>query len=169
MNYSSEKKSARIKSGFTLIEILVVIGIIAILATVVLIAINPARQFAQARNSQRVSNVNTLLNAIGQRIADNKGLFRLSTDPTCTVDLPTTTINMGTSSAAILYDIRPCLVPTYLSEIPIDPTVGVFTSAAAYDTGYTVQRDANSGRITVTAPTSFSNASELNASTTATR
>ena len=61
--------------GFTLIEILVVIGIIAILATIVIIAINPARQFAQARNTDRTSSVNAILNAIGQRIADNKGIF----------------------------------------------------------------------------------------------
>ena len=65
--------------GFTLIEILVVIGIIAILATIAIIAINPARQFAQARNSQRYSNVESILNAIGQRVADNKGLFPVVT------------------------------------------------------------------------------------------
>src|ERR1700722_12408331 len=69
------KKQTQSLAGFTLIEILVVIGMIAILATIVIIAINPARQFAQGRNSQRVSNVNTILNAIGQRIADNKGVF----------------------------------------------------------------------------------------------
>ncbi len=63
------------KSGFTLIEILVVIGIIAILASIVIIAINPSKQFAQARNTQRQSGVNAILNAIGQRIADNKGVF----------------------------------------------------------------------------------------------
>ena len=50
--------------GFTLIEILVVIGIIAILAAIVIIAINPAKQFAQARNTQRTANVNAILNAI---------------------------------------------------------------------------------------------------------
>mgnify|MGYP001577336152 CR=1 FL=1 len=72
------------KRGFTLIEILVVIGIIALLATIVLIAINPARQFAQARDSQRVSNLNAILNAVGQRIADNKGLFRSTSDTVCT-------------------------------------------------------------------------------------
>ena len=67
-------------SGFTLIEILVVIGIIAVLATIVLIAINPARQFRQARDTQRTSNVNALLNAIGQYIADNKSITKLHSD-----------------------------------------------------------------------------------------
>ena len=47
--FSSKKK------GFTLIEILVVIGIMAVLATIVIIAINPAKQFAQARNADRTA------------------------------------------------------------------------------------------------------------------
>src|SRR3989338_5215704 len=73
INQRAQRQSAG--QGFTLIEILIVIGIIAILATIVIIAINPARQFAQARNTQRVSNTNAILNAVGQRIADGKGIF----------------------------------------------------------------------------------------------
>ena len=53
------EKFAR-QTGFTLIELLVVIGILAVLLAIVLIAINPARQFAQ-NNTQRASDVNAIL------------------------------------------------------------------------------------------------------------
>lgn len=37
------------QKGFTLIELLIVIGILAILTSVIIIAINPARNFAMER------------------------------------------------------------------------------------------------------------------------
>ena len=64
--YKSEK-------GFTLIELLVVIGILAILLAITLIAINPARQFGQANDTKRRSDINAILNAIGQYAASNSG------------------------------------------------------------------------------------------------
>ena len=128
--------------GFTLIEILVVIGIIAILAAVVIVAWNPARQFAQARNTQRCSNVNTLLNAVGQRMADNRGLW--VTGGTCTATLPSTATAIGSDTNNVNLD--PCIVPTYVSTMVMDPSVG-----AAGGTGYTIVQGAN-GRITVAAP-----------------
>lgn len=142
-------KKYNTREGFTLIEILVVIGLIAILAAVVIIAINPARQFAQGRNSQRVSNVNAILNAIGQNLADNKGTF------TCGSAIPTTAADIKKGGI----DLRPCLVPTYMPEIPYDPQNGnnacESSSACAtgsYDTDYNVVKDATSGRVTVSAP-----------------
>src|SRR5581483_10664502 len=76
------------EKGFTLIELLVVIGILAILLAITLIAINPARQFGQANDTKRRSDVNAILNAIGQYTASNTG--QLPTEITgLAVDTPT--------------------------------------------------------------------------------
>ena len=150
------KSITRKNQGFTLIEILVVIGIIAVLAAIVIVAINPAKQFAQARNTQRTSDVSTILNAIGQRIADNKGVFDGDfTIGTITYVCPTltaaTTYSIASSTGAGIIDLS-CLVPTYIpSQIPVDPNGGSWTSASDYDTKYTVTVD-STGRYTVAAP-----------------
>lgn len=130
--------------GFTLIEILLVLGIIAILAGIVLVAVNPSRQFKQARDSQRVSNVNAILNAIGQNIADNRGVFTCAGVATV---LPASPGEVMRSSGG--FDIRPCLVPVYLAELPHDPSVE--SAQGAYNTGYTVSRDETTDRITISA------------------
>jgi type IV pilus assembly protein PilA len=142
----------RFVRGFTLIEVLIVIGIIAVLAGIVIVAINPAKQFAQARNTERQSNVTAILNAIGQRIADNKGIFAGdfsvgSTTYSCDA-LPASDTDI--SSAGV--NLAKCLVPTYLStQIPVDPDGGSWTDDTNYDSNYHVVQD-DLGRVTVCAP-----------------
>ena len=52
------------KKGFTLLELLIVIGILAILATATVLVLNPAELLRQARDSQRVSDLASLNSAI---------------------------------------------------------------------------------------------------------
>jgi len=50
--------------GFTLIELLVVIAIIAVLSVVVILTLNPAELLRQSRDSNRISDLSTMKNAI---------------------------------------------------------------------------------------------------------
>lgn len=144
-------------SGFTLIEILVVIGLLAVLAGVVLIALNPGRQFAQARNTERTAGVTSILNAIGARVADNKGVFAGEfeaggEDYECPALAAGTTYRIASGGTGTI-DLS-CLTPTYIpARLPFDPsaTDAHWTSVADYDTGYEVEAD-EFGRFVVSAP-----------------
>ncbi|MDD4819192.1 MAG: prepilin-type N-terminal cleavage/methylation domain-containing protein, partial [Candidatus Colwellbacteria bacterium] len=58
-----------LKKGFTLVELLIVIAILAVLAAAVVIVLNPAELLAQARDSQRLNDLDTLKNALSIYIA----------------------------------------------------------------------------------------------------
>jgi prepilin-type N-terminal cleavage/methylation domain-containing protein len=141
-----------IKSGFTLIELLIVIGILTVLLAITLVAINPARQFAQANNTQRQSNVNAILNAVHEYAADHKGSL-----PTgITSSIKTITSTAGVSNV----DLCSLLVPTYIADIPVDPTAGTKTptgslctdAGATYASGYMITASGSASRVTITAP-----------------
>lgn len=53
------------KKGFTLLELLIVIGILAVLATAAVLVLNPAELLKQARDSTRVADLNSLHRTIG--------------------------------------------------------------------------------------------------------
>ena len=140
----TSRNKLSIQKGFTLIELLVVIGILAVLLAITLIAINPANQFAKANNTKRRSDVNAILNAVNQYMADNKGV------------LPT---GIGTTASTIANtgaDLCTVLVPRYIAALPVDPQTNsgaeVTDCGAAYDTNYEIVQSTGDSRITVSAP-----------------
>lgn len=74
------------KKGFTLIELLIVIGILAILAVAVILVLNPAEILAQARDSQRVSDLSSVKSAIALYLATASNAAIAGSGPTCTVN-----------------------------------------------------------------------------------
>ncbi len=130
------------------------IGIVVILMGIAIVAINPMRQFAMANNSRRWANTTAILSAVSQNIIDNRGIWCPTGDPLPTLTNPC----MGdsgqtpTAECASYYDICDCLVPRYISELPVDPTAGSWTDCTTYNTYYQVIQDATTGRVTVSAP-----------------
>lgn len=155
------------RKGFTLIELLVVIGIITILAAVVIVAVNPGRQFAQARDAQRRADLLQISNSVYQFAAEHNGNLPDTDGVDTTSDFPTTATCIGTATGApdSCFDLGAAtneagtevIVPTYIAEVPVDPGSG--TDA---NTRYTVYVDAN-GRIVASAT------SELSGTITVTR
>ena len=122
----------KLKRGFTLLEILLVIGIVAILAGIVIIAINPSKQLATVRNSQRKSDIKQVANAITQFYIDHS-YYPASTTFSTTI-LRTICPTGASTSPAAGFDCTNMLnlselVPTYITAIPRDPST---TATAGY-------------------------------------
>jgi prepilin-type N-terminal cleavage/methylation domain-containing protein len=81
--------------GFTLIELLVVIAIVAILAVVVVLTLNPAELLKQARDSNRISDLNTIKSGLSVYLSDVSSPS-LGTAGTCYISASSTnTANCG--------------------------------------------------------------------------
>lgn len=130
------------KKGFTLLEILLVVAAIAILAGIVILAINPAKQLAETRNSERWADVNTILNAVYQYAIDNDGNIPSAITTTQTEICADPS---GTCTGLVDFDDL-VLNQKYLVGIPSDPT-----GSSGNGAGYEIVKSANN-RITVSAP-----------------
>ena len=118
------------KKGFTLIELLIVIGILAILATTVVLVLNPAQLLAQARDTQRISDLSTVKSAIAVYLSTatdptlTAGPYSTS-DTTCgfgAASCTVTTSTVVTGSGWVAIDLTASSGGSPVSVLPIDPT-----------------------------------------------
>ena len=108
-----------------MLEILLVVGIIAILAGIVIVAINPSKQLATVRNTERKSDIKQIDSALTQYYIDH---FHYPTSLTSTLtEVCDTGANASSSGQtttctnAGLINLSE-LVPMYLTAIPRDPS-----------------------------------------------
>lgn len=138
-------KNSHIK-GFTLLELLLVVAIIAILAGVVIFAINPGKQLAETRNAQRKVDINTILNAVYQFTIDNNGTLPKYITTTQT-EICLTGTDTASATCGTLIDLEDLTnSEKYLVRIPLDPSGATTT----FGTGYHIFKTVNN-RVKVTA------------------
>jgi len=136
------------------VKILITLPIFLFLFLIILIsvlaAINPAKQFSTANNTQRQKDVNAVLNAVNQYMNDYGGDIS-------GLNIVTFERVISNGAAGVGNSFCTKLVSEYISSLPADPLKSDLSISesecinGAWDTGYTIQKNANN-TITVSAP-----------------
>ncbi len=142
------------ESAFTLVELLIVIGVIAVLASLAFVALDPLARFQESRNAQRWTDVNAVLEAVKLDQVDNGGTYLeaisdltadlyylIGAGDTCNVTCVNPTIVLQSDCV----DLEGLLDENYLQEIPFDP----FTTGADSDHSYYYLVRHSGGALTV--------------------
>lgn len=107
------------KKGFTLVELLVVIGILAILTAAVVVVLNPAELLRQSRDAQRLSDFDALRSAVNLYLSTAPTpTFKTGSDASSSVSMNT---NCLAATSTTCY-INTLTVNTGTGWVPIDFT-----------------------------------------------
>lgn len=104
-------RCAPLKSGFTIVELLIVIVVIGILAAIVIVAYNGVQ--ARARDARRLADIQTVNKALQLYYIDN-GSYPVTTPSGMSTAYTDTNCQLGTKQA----DWVPGLTPKYLPQLP---------------------------------------------------
>lgn len=104
----------RVRSGFTLVELLVVIVIIAILAAITMVAYNGIQ--GRARDAGRLSDIETIAKALELYYGDNGQYPYGSCTSGCLINGSWSDTNDGSWA-----NLASALVPKYISSMPTEP------------------------------------------------
>lgn len=132
--------------GFSVLEALIVIAVIALLVAVTYLTLNPSMNISNNRNALRKTDVIQIADATRSFLnTEGRTLAELGTIATC----PSTT-KIGKVTEGI--DLGAKLVPDFAVNMPVDPSL----PADSADTGYTVCSNA-SGKLIFNAALSENN------------
>ena len=139
---TSLRKNLVSVKAFTLIELLIVIAIIGILSSTLIVAVNPGRQLAKARDVQRETDIIAIMSSLYQYASEHSGDLPDTDGNPLTNNFPTTLTCIGTDAScfdlASAGDDGDTIVPVYMAQFPRDPQIGTDGN-----TGYLIMVDQN--------------------------
>ncbi len=131
------------QKGFTLVEVLIVVAVIAILGAIAVMTLNPAQASQKARDAQRRKDVATYQSIIEQYLEDNRSSYSALTSVT------TNGATNSCSGGVLRASSGTWTTCTYAATQPLDPTNG--TSKTITTNGGTTLTDDLLYEITVNA------------------
>ncbi|MFA6322863.1 MAG: hypothetical protein WCX71_05350 [Candidatus Buchananbacteria bacterium] len=138
---------------FAQYEFLLILGILAVLAIMICLVLDPSRQFVQARNEQRYQSVYAIFAALASYKIDHQGALPI--DLAAAQSDVYYVLGSGSNGQCLdkkcqavknsddCLDLSQDLVDAYLAKMPIDPLFG-----SSGDSGYYVKKD-NDNKIIV--------------------
>lgn len=102
--YTERSRGERSRSGFTLVELMITLAIMAVVAGIIIFIISPQRQLQKARDARRKDDLNQISQALGQYALANNN------------DYPVSTVDYQITGAPWNSSWQP-----YLVKVPQDP------------------------------------------------